>query len=178
MSTAAIPPRIVIEGADQSVDAAVRAAVADGWIVHDGFDPPYGPPVTVRQGIVDSAESAAAAMLAALAGCGLIVGATASRQVTDHLVDDLRHVGPVDHRVLTSVPSPRLDDDGRAILALLAEGLSLREAGATLGLSRRTADRRLAAARTALGVTRTTEAVAVARRLGWLRDVTGFVPER
>ena len=43
MPTAAVPPRIVIEGADQPVDAAVRAAVADGWVVRAGFNPPTGP---------------------------------------------------------------------------------------------------------------------------------------
>jgi hypothetical protein len=37
-----------------------------------------------------------------------------------------------------------------------------------LGLARRTADRRLAEARRTLGVSRTTEAIARARRLGWL----------
>jgi DNA-binding NarL/FixJ family response regulator len=173
-----IPPRIVIEGAGQSVDAAVRTAAAGGWLVLDGFDPPFGPTITVRHGIVDSAESAAAALLAALGGCGLVIHATASREVTDHLVDDLRHVGHVEHRVLGAESSPALEDEGRAILALLAEGLSLREAAATLGLSRRTADRRLATARAALGVTRTTEAVAVARRLGWLHDATGVSSER
>ena len=61
-----------------------------------------------------------------------------------------------------------IDADSRAILALLAEGLTLGEAATELGLSRRTADRRLAAARTALGTNRTTAAIARARALGWL----------
>ena len=58
--------------------------------------------------------------------------------------------------------------DARAILGLLAEGQSLGEAADILGLSRRTADRRLAEGRRALGVERTTEAIARAQRLGWL----------
>ena len=45
--------------------------------------------------------------------------------------------------------------------------------GAVLGLARRTADRRLAEARRGLGVTRTTEAIARARRLGWLDRTPG-----
>jgi len=58
--------------------------------------------------------------------------------------------------------------DARAIIGLLAEGHSLGQAARLLGLSRRTADRRLAAARSALGAERTTEAVARAQRMGWL----------
>ncbi|HJP88784.1 MAG TPA: LuxR C-terminal-related transcriptional regulator [Candidatus Limnocylindrales bacterium] len=61
-----------------------------------------------------------------------------------------------------------LDDEGRAILARLAIGRSLGAIARELHLSRRTADRRLADARAALGVERTTEAVAQALRLGWL----------
>lgn len=60
------------------------------------------------------------------------------------------------------------DADGRAILALLASGRTLGDAAVALALSRRTADRRLALARAALGVERTVEAVARARALGWL----------
>jgi DNA-binding CsgD family transcriptional regulator len=63
--------------------------------------------------------------------------------------DDERH-GPI----------PVLCTDGRAILGLLAEGATLGAAAATLHMSRRTADRRLAEARAALQVERTVEAVA------------------
>jgi DNA-binding NarL/FixJ family response regulator len=67
------------------------------------------------------------------------------------------------------VPAPiRLEPQQRALLALLAEGLTLGEAAWQLGLPRRTADRRLADARRALGTDRTAEAIARAKRLGWL----------
>jgi DNA-binding NarL/FixJ family response regulator len=69
-----------------------------------------------------------------------------------------------------------LDPEARAILGLLAEGHSLGEAAHLLGLARRTADRRLLAARRALGVDRTTEAIARARRLGWFGRGGGQVP--
>jgi DNA-binding CsgD family transcriptional regulator len=55
---------------------------------------------------------------------------------------------------------PTLPADGRALLGLLAEGATLGAAAASLGLSRRTADRRLAEARAALNVEHTVEAVA------------------
>ena len=61
-----------------------------------------------------------------------------------------------------------IDADARAILARLATGRTLGAIAHELGLSRRTADRRLAVARATLGAARTTEAVARAHRLGWL----------
>ena len=65
-------------------------------------------------------------------------------------------------------PAQTLDPEGRAILALLAEGLRWARRRPSSALPRRTADRRLAAARRALGTERTAEALARARRLGWL----------
>ena len=131
---------------------------------------------TVCVGVVDDEASAADALLAALEGAGLVVEARAARAIIDRLVDDLRRLGPVDHRTVgesTAEPVPHAPPEAREILALLAEGCSLGEAAAVLGLSRRTADRRLAAARAALGVERTTEAVSQARRLGWLPPTSG-----
>jgi DNA-binding NarL/FixJ family response regulator len=117
--------------------------------------------------VADQAD-AEAALLAALRGEGLIVHATAPRDVVDRLVDDLRRLGGVDHRIGTPDEAPRVSNEARAILGLLAEGHSLGEAAAILGLSRRTADRRLAEGRRALGTDRTTEAIARARHQGWL----------
>jgi DNA-binding CsgD family transcriptional regulator len=58
-------------------------------------------------------------------------------------------------------------------LSLLSDGFTLGEASARLGISRRTADRRLADARRALGAERTAEAVARARQAGWLAGPDG-----
>ena len=66
-----------------------------------------------------------------------------------------------------------LTPDARALLALLSEGFTLGAASARLGISRRTADRRLAEARRALGAERTAEAVARARQAGWLAGPDG-----
>jgi DNA-binding NarL/FixJ family response regulator len=52
-----------------------------------------------------------------------------------------------------------LDEEQRRLLALLAHGLSVPEAARRLHLSRRTAERRLAEARAALGATTNAEAV-------------------
>lgn len=70
---------------------------------------------------------------------------------------------PADHDHLSE-----MEADARAILRGLAHGKTLGQAAGELGLSRRTADRRLAHARCALGTDRTVVAVASARRRGWL----------
>jgi DNA-binding NarL/FixJ family response regulator len=139
-------------------------AVVEGWIATAPRSER-----SVRAGAVASQADAEAALLAALDGEGLVVAATGERALVDRLIEDLRRLGPVDHRLGEPETGPNLPADARAILGLLAEGHSLGEAAAILGLARRTADRRLAAARQALGVERTTEAVARARRLGWFR---------
>lgn len=167
---ALVPPFVIVEGTDLAFRMAVRMATEAGWRVQPGFAPPYRPGRIVRTGSVRTSAEAAAALLAAIAGQGLVTHATAPRDVIDRLVDDLRRLGPVDHRIGTAAETPGLEPEARAILGLLAEGHSLGEAAAILGISRRTADRRLAVGRRALGARRTTEAIARARRLGWLLD--------
>lgn len=163
-----VVPLVIVEGSDSAWRHAVARLVADGWRVEPGFGPPHRPGRVLRSGPVASLADARAALLAALAGHGVVVHALADRSIIDQLADDLRRLGPVDHRVGLSTEPPALDGQARELLGLLAEGHSLGEAAAILGLSRRTADRRLAVARRLLGTHRTTEAIARAARLGWL----------
>lgn len=170
-------PVVVVEGPPGCTAADVERLRAAGARIIDGFRPPVRADGAVCVGVVDSEASAVEALLAVLAGAGLVAEARADRATIDRLVDDLRRRGFVDHRVAgargagVAPEAPELSIEGRAILGMLAMGLSLGEAAHVLGLGRRTADRRLAEARRDLGVTRTTEAIAKARRLGWL-DVT------
>ncbi len=173
------PPLLVIEG------NSTRMWIEAGRLRAAGFDVVAGFRVrgasarpVVHTGMVADGDAAADALLAAMDGAGLLVDAAADRSTIDRLVDDLRRIGPVDHIVgedggapggRDMPPEPEVPPESRAILGLLAEGYSLGEAATILGLSRRTADRRLGDARRALGVTRTTEAIASAGRLGWLR---------
>ena len=168
-------PVVVVEGPPGCAAPEVERLRAAGARIIDGFRPPVRAAGAVCVGVVDSEASAVEALLAVLAGAGLVVEARADRPTIDRLVDDLRRRGVVDHRVVgaravigSASGQPELSVEGRAILGMLAMGLSLGEAAHVLGLGRRTADRRLAEARSALGVTRTTEAIAKARRLGWL----------
>lgn len=163
-------PIIVVEGSDEAVAAAVAYVRDAGWRVRPDFDRIADASTgIVRSGVVATPEDAAAALIAVLAGFGVIIAARADRDVMDRLLDDLRHVGPVEHRVIAPDSVPVLEEESRALLTRLAAGETLGEAASGLAISRRTADRRLAAARRALGVERTAEAVSRAQRLGLLR---------
>lgn len=167
-------PRTVVEAANPEADAHVRrvldASRAGGWQLVAGWLAPRGR--IVCHGAVASDADAVLALRAAVAGAGVVILAETPRQTTDRLIDDLRRLGPVDH-VTADAPGPaELADERRRLLRLLADGWTLGEAAVELGLSRRTADRRLDAARRALGTETTAEAVAQARRLGWL-DAAG-----
>jgi DNA-binding NarL/FixJ family response regulator len=163
-------PLIVVEGPPMCSDRDAARLRALGYDLVDGFaSTRHATGWTVCRGVVGSDADAAAAVLAALAGHGLLIEATAGQATISRLLDDLRHLGPsVDHRLIDDHVGSPLEPESRSILALLAEGLTLGEAAAALNIARRTADRRLAAARRALGTDRTTEAIARARRQGWL----------
>lgn len=153
---------VVAEGAGVFADALAELE-AQGVRVVSGFRDGAGSEAVCAGAVADSAD-AEAALLAAVSGSGVLVDATAPREVIDRLCSDLRTFGPVEHRLERRV-RPALTREQRELVALLAEGLSLGEAAARLHLSRRTADRRLAGARAALGVATTVEAVAAFTRL-------------
>jgi len=153
---------VVLEKAE--ADTARDVAVELGGPMVTGWDGP-APPGAVRVGTVVDAESAAQAVLAAVRGCDLVVLGAAEREVIDQLCDDLRRLGQLDHRV-EPASAPIISAAERALLAQLVGGATLGEAAKALHVSRRTADRRLAAARRALGAATTAEAVVRARRLG------------
>ena len=160
---------IVVEGQPETYAGALAEVRSAGWRVIDGFTAKGArAQATIGTGTVGRAEDAAAALLLVLEGGGIVVLADGPPEVLDRLLGDLRHLGPVDHR---RGATPRIEspgDDAIAILRILAEGRTLGDAAVTLGLSRRTADRRLADARRALDAERTVEAIAKARRRGWL----------
>lgn len=137
----------VLEDADPSVAAA--------WATRLGAE--------VRR--VHDLSAAADAVLAAVGGTSLVLLADAPREVIDRLCDDLRRLGDVEH-LIAPAAEPTLSATERELLAALLAGCSLGEAAQALHLSRRTADRRLASARAALGVTTTPAAVRRAAELG------------
>jgi DNA-binding CsgD family transcriptional regulator len=167
---------LVTAGAD--VETVVAGLRSQGWQFQRGFELPRPVPVGQRLicvGPVQTTQDAAAAVLAAMAGAGIVADVFgAGQSIVEQLNGDLRTLGRVE--VLTAdsrrelatweAPSPECV----ALLARLAEGASLQEAARALSMSRRTADRRLAEARQVLGVGTTAEAVVLARRLGLVAD--------
>ncbi len=135
----------------------------DGWTVEEGFTlPPQPWDLTDRRwfrtGSVGDDDELRAAVLAAARGVGVAVGCPdAGLRAT--LVDDLARVGAVTEVLRGPDPLAGLDDDQQALLRALAGGASIAEAAGELFLSPRTAERRLAAARKALGVRTTAEAI-------------------
>jgi DNA-binding CsgD family transcriptional regulator len=122
----------------------------------------------VCSGTVTSAEEAAAALLGAIAGAGLVIQVDAERVLVERLCDDLRRFGPVDYRTQAAPARSVLSAEERILLELLAQGRTLGEAALQANLSRRTADRRVASAREKLGVGSTSEALVRLRRSGRL----------
>jgi DNA-directed RNA polymerase specialized sigma24 family protein len=161
-----MPRFIVLEAATADIAraAARELAGSEGTVVADWRPRADGRPV-VCLGRVETADDASRAVLAAVAGADLVVDAHAPRDVVDQLCDDLRSIGEVSHRV-EHASGPSLSPEQRALLAHLLAGASLGEAARALHISRRTADRRLAAARAALGADTTPSALRIAARLG------------
>jgi DNA-binding CsgD family transcriptional regulator len=163
-----VPTFVVYEGAGADTLAdAVRARREPGIDVIEGWTTSRRRAPVLCVGRVETVDDAAAAVLAAVAGADLLVDATAGRDVIDRLCDDLRRLGTLEHRIGqpegTRTP---LTVDERAILAELLAGRSLGEAARALHISRRTADRRLASARTAVGAVTTSQALIRAQQLG------------
>jgi hypothetical protein len=167
LAAGAAPPLIVIDGSQRVVAHRLRATIsamrADGWTVIHGWAAPLGREPVICAGTIATADDARRALLAAISGAGLALGLRADRDTTDRLLDDLRRLGPVTHLGGARPPGELvrllLTPQQRALLAMMGEGLSVAEAGLSLGLTRASAGRRLAAARTALGADSTAAAI-------------------
>ncbi len=152
-------PYVVVEAGPEALAEARAELNSRGWRVEEPGA--IGPEVVLAVTVTD-ADDAAVALFLAIEGVGLLVDARPARAVIDRLCDDLRRLGHLDHRVDGS--GPHLSTDERALLDLLGDGSSLGDAATALHLSRRSADRRLAAARNKLGADSTGQAIAAYRR--------------
>jgi DNA-binding NarL/FixJ family response regulator len=155
------PPLVVAEHGD--ITSAEHELSHQGWRVRWSWNLPGEAWAIARlrlvcAGRVSSTDEAATAILAAARGAGLLVSIDPSLANRAAFLDDLHRLGHVRFHSKIS-PSPTLTLEQRRLSELLADGFSLGEAADTLGLSRRTAARRMAAARDALGVPTTAEVV-------------------
>lgn len=155
-----------------AASAVVRRLARSGWSVQDGFVLPSEPwdlhtSKLVVSGDVRDADDVPAAVLAAARGAGVVVVADPAKPAARDLVADLSRIGTVrtDPGAAEPEPSgsaaegPELTVEQRALLDRLAEGESIAAAAEAEFLSLRTANRRIAAARAALGARTTREAV-------------------
>jgi len=144
------------------LSGATSDARAAGWAVHNGF---LGPPQPwdlapgryVASGEVRTESDARQALLLTVRGAGLIVRVDQRAPWAPGFVADVGRVAETAGTAATDdLPLTR---DQRRVLELLAQGASIADAAERLYLSLRTANRRLAEARSALQVTTTREAV-------------------
>jgi DNA-binding NarL/FixJ family response regulator len=151
--------------------AVLRRLDRAGWAVRDGFVLPSEPwdlrsGRLVVSGDVRDVDDVPAAVLAAARGAGVVVVADPAKPAGRDLVADLSRIGTVRTDPGAAAPEPEGSGDGpeltveqRALLDRLADGESIAGAAEAEFLSLRTANRRIAAARKALGARSTREAV-------------------
>jgi DNA-binding CsgD family transcriptional regulator len=159
------PPLIVVSGSAGAAGGTVRALLtrtrAAGWTIVRGWAAPMRRDRVVCTGHVSSADDARRALLAAIGGAGLVIVERLDPETLDRFLDDLRRLGQVRHLSLDGTPIV-LSSQQRELLTLIGEGLTVSEAATELGLTTRTAERRIESARRILGVRSTAEAVVAA----------------
>jgi len=163
------PRYVVVSAADAT--AVLRRLARAGWHTREGFaltEPAWD--VTdqklVLYGRVGDVDTAQLAVHAAARGAGIVAIADPSIDVGRALLADLGRLGPVTRDAEAQPPAHdatsgvnTLLPEQRALLERLANGETIAAAAAAEFLSLRTANRRIAQAREALGVRTTREAV-------------------
>ena len=120
---------------------------------------PYSLNGVVVAAEVATPEVASSVLAVVLRGASAVLWVHLHSAEREVFLDQLRRIAEVSEQ-----HEPILEPAQQELLELLRSGLSLGAAAARIGVSRRTADRRLAAARAALGVRTTMEAVMLLRR--------------
>ena len=164
-------PLFVVATAAEAT-TVLRRLSRDGWhtrsgfaITETGWDVSSGK--IVRYGRIGDSDTAALAVLAAARGAGVVCVCDPASASGLALSADLARIGPVGvdpepgrRAPAEAAPAPLpVSPEQAALLARLAEGETIAAAAEAEFLSLRTANRRIAAARKALGVATTREAV-------------------
>src|SRR5689334_16703934 len=177
-------PRYVLASAADATGVLRRLARA-GWQTREGFaltEPGWDVSAgrVVLFGRVPDVDTAELALLAAARGAGVIAITDVRADVGRALLADLERIGPVstdpdvdmagtgdggDQTAGTPAAGTHLVPEQQALLERLARGETIAAAAQAEFLSLRTANRRIAEARAALGVRSTREAVLAYLRL-------------
>ncbi|HEY3503474.1 MAG TPA: LuxR family transcriptional regulator [Actinocatenispora sp.] len=178
----AAAPRYLVANSGEATTVLRRLARA-GWRTREGFAlPEAGWDVAEQQlvlfGRVPDMDAAALAVLAAARGAGVVVIADDQSDTGRAVLADLSRIGPVlsdpnadpvdEQADQGSGDDLPLSDEQRSLLDRLGAGETIAAAAEAEFLSLRTANRRIAEARKALGVRTTREAV-----LTYLRAARG-----
>jgi hypothetical protein len=147
-------------------ETVLRRLGRDGWTTREGFalpDPSWDVTAArqVRYGRVTDQDTLQLAVLAAARGAGIVAICDTESPTGRALIDDLARLGPV-YQGVDGEPGDTIAElvpEQRALLDRLAGGDTIAAAAAAEFLSLRTANRRIAEARTLFGVRTTREAV-------------------
>ncbi|MGA8113792.1 MAG: LuxR family transcriptional regulator [Actinocatenispora sp.] len=166
-------PRYLV-GTSADATAVLRRLARSGWRTREGFALPDASWDVVEQrlvlfGRVPDMDTAALAVLAAARGAGVVVIADRGNDTGRAVLADLSRIGPVvcdpnaapaeDTGTAGGADDLPLNDEQRCLLDRLGAGQTIAAAAEAEFLSLRTANRRIAEARKALGVRTTREAV-------------------
>jgi DNA-binding NarL/FixJ family response regulator len=152
------PPAVVVPDIDGALAPAGWSAIPVEQLPAEPFD--LGPMRLAAVARVATTGDAAAVLLAAARGAAVVVVLALDADAAETFLHDLERLTDC----ATAPDRSPLGEDQVELLRALGEGATVSTAARQLGLSRRTAVRRLAEARRRLGVTSTTEAVRVSSR--------------
>lgn len=158
---------LFVLGSVDDLATVLRRLKGEGWVIREGFVTPVEPwdlttSRLVVTGTVSCPSLVADVVLAAARGAGVATVVDLDTEAAKLLLTDLSRIGTVtrspDVQPNTGEGLP-LTEEQRALLERLADGESIAAAAAAEFLSLRTANRRISAARAALGVRTTRQAV-------------------
>ncbi len=142
-------PLVVVQDAEAQA-AVVAEFTGAGWTVAD--DPGARGPAVCTVLAVRSATDAQAAVLTALRGGAVLIRVDPGPHLAGTVADLVDDLGTIGRTLVVDEPSAvRLDVDTWRLAHEIARGATLEAAARRLHLSTRTANRRLGAARSALG---------------------------
>jgi hypothetical protein len=164
-------PRYVLPSAEQAA-TVLRRLERQGWRLREGFALPesrwdVAELRLVLHDRVADVDTVELVVHAAVRGAGVVAVVDPRGELGRAVLADLARIGPVRGGGDDDAAGPAgaLDDDQRRLLARLAAGETIAAAAAAEFLSLRTANRRIAQARQAIGVRTTREAVLAYARL-------------
>lgn len=159
-------PLVVLLRRPDQLDVVARRLRGEGWTVQSGWDLPddpwdLRPDRWLCSGTVTTLGDAELVLACLRRTSGAILAVDLLGDEASDLLADLHRVADLRaEATATATASLPLSAEQRELLTLVAHGASVPEAAASLFLSPRTAERRLAAARTSLGVRSTAQAIA------------------